>query len=97
MGSHVWISPYTELHAPLRMSSRWAPALNDCITNRRSKPPEPAERSMLQTSLYSDSVRGYVRSKTKFSDTPPASRCIVGFGIRIGSCCGAERARKCFS
>ena len=28
MGSHVWISPYTELHAPLRMSSRWAPGTN---------------------------------------------------------------------
>ena len=27
VGSHVWISPYTELHAPLRMSSRWAPGL----------------------------------------------------------------------
>ena len=27
MGNYIWISPYTELHAPLRMSSRWAPGL----------------------------------------------------------------------
>ena len=39
MGSHVWISPYIELHAPLRMSSRWAPDKTDediwikCFTN----------------------------------------------------------------